>query len=390
MNVLGLDLQPSRLTACLREGGAPAWPPPAFAAGDAHALVELIRDPDRALTADVDWASLSDGLESFVGEPIETMRLTATIVAGQAGRTPAPAPFGAVRCISAGDAVLISALGEGYRRLSFGDVVLVVVVGAATVETYGYRLARLGASAVRVERAAESAVIAATGGAYWAADVAAVLGAAAPELDLEAAAAAIWAGAGELASRLSDAPDDEALLAWSGPLAQSMPSAPYFSRRRCDGWRSVARLADLLPAALAQVGGQIGAGARPAIVIAGSGAAWPFAAAIASRFGDVETLASPELALARGAAWWPRIGEQLFEPESTAAERTFVGASAPAAVARLAPVIEPAVADLAAPQHLLRPPAVAPTSPPGDGDLADLALLERLSQAAQPSPDDQP
>ena len=131
----------------------------------------------------------------------------------------------------------------------------------------------------------------------------------------------------------------------------------------------MARLAHTLPRALWQLGRQIDAAAAPAIVLAGAGAAWPFAAAIASEVGAVETLASPDLAVARGAAWWPQVGELLFQDRAARPEATAPPPLAPAAVA----LGNPPASGLALEPQPTLPPAIAPGP-----DLADLAQLERL------------
>lgn len=110
-------------------------------------------------------------------------------------------------------------------------------------------------------------------------------------LRLEFSAAAM-----EFATALSRAPRDQPVL-WQGPLADEALFELALSPDDCAQWPSVRRLDQA-------IGGFFGHEPGPdVIVVGGVGAAWPFAATTAVRFGRIWPSGVPWEEVARGAAY---------------------------------------------------------------------------------------
>lgn len=104
------------------------------------------------------------------------------------------------------------------------------------------------------------------------------------------------AAAMEFATSLSRAPRDQPVL-WQGPLAHEAFFELALSSDDCMQWPSVRQLDQAIAAFFAREPGP------DVIVVGGVGAAWPFAAGAAARFGRIWPSGAPSEDVARGAAF---------------------------------------------------------------------------------------
>jgi hypothetical protein len=360
MIVLGIDHQRTHTAVCLREGPAPRWPPVSVGDGRraliANAVAAgawggdaLAQPADKRQWAGEDlstttwteglafWTGLVRRVGLFLGGEPTSLR---TVVVGDAdGATGIRevlrgAGLGEPTTLRSGRAALAAALHGGELRAGEGAAV-VAVVGDCSIEVFAYRV-DWRAELPRVIAAARPVVIAATGAALWCREVVlAVRERCASSADSRDDAV-LWPAAAEFGVRLASAEEAE-MVEWIGPLSERMPAPVQFSRTDCRVWDSVARLRNQLPGALSYAARSVGGPGAP-VLLAGPGARWPFAGEVAV----VRTLDTPELAVARGAAWWTDLTESLFD-SGLEDERTPGSVSAPGASDPGAPLGEPRV-----------------------------------------------
>lgn len=354
MNVVGLDYQRTLSVACLREGVTPVWPPVAVGDGRWRVIPNAAADPDvwggdalarplvgRSLGADEPgagpwigegaasfWRGLARRVGRFLGGVDPARHVHRIAVAVQAAdraaaavevrRLSRQAGFAEPVLLSSSEAALVAFLADQYapRRPTPAPVpetLAVVVVGDRNVVVSGFRL-ESDRVPVRVVAATPPALIEETGLAFWMDRLLGEVRSRCSELPADGSVGpALWQAALEWGPRLAFRRTDEEVVEWNGPLRERM-AVPFQSCRR-DGlsWNSVRPLRDGLPRRLADITAALGtsSGDMP-IILAGVGALWPFAGSIAAAIGTVLTVDEPELAVARGAAWWPEIGAECF------------------------------------------------------------------------------
>jgi hypothetical protein len=312
VNVLGIDPQPSTLAVCLREGHEPIWPPVSVDGG-ACAGERGAADGDA-----IDWSALERRVGAFIGDLTLDVGPRQTVIAGGAGLESASAAFGAVRKIEAGSAALVAALQTA--ETSVGKSVLTVVVNDREIIVSGYRLERTIRGVLVVCKSANPVVVTHAGNAVWVDEILTELNQRIPELPpRNGGSDKLRNAAQEMGRRLADATREEEPFAWNGPLVERLATPLLFTRRSSEQrWNSVRELRKTLPQAMSAVTAQLGISAADGVVVAGCGAVWSFVPRIAAEVAALLPLAQAELAVARGAAWWPEIGEALFRDGETA------------------------------------------------------------------------
>jgi hypothetical protein len=332
--ILGLDSHSLVLGACLREGHFPAWPPVTVGAHTASApvpggnVIECARHHETT----VDWHMLVQRLNEFLGEKLSTRPLRRTVMAHLAALDPgsAPAACGQVQSLCAGRAGLVAALQQNPAALARYKSVLVIVVADLRIGVCGYGLA-----ADQVTGATPLLLIEQVGGAFWINEILTALHERIPELGaMIGSDRGVWNAATEMGCRLAEAQTDDEHVSWIGPFSERLAMPLVLTRRLCARWPSVRRLGEPLLQAVRETSAALGGNAHPAIVVAGGGALWPFVSQLVGSVGSLVPLALPELALARGAAWWPEFGDELFRACGNAAAPRPVESSRPPVPAR--------------------------------------------------------
>lgn len=284
MRVLGIDLDSSVYTLCLSEGFQARWPP-----------VEV--DNSCAPSAELDARVIRRDLARFVGHP--EPEIHRTVLAASSGAETHFRGLGDFTTISIGQAALLAAMCDPTLPNVVRERVDIIVVRERAVEVHGFRLD----GRRRIVACAPVSTMAAIGHAIWIGEVVGrVMERLADTRTREVVAADLVSGAAEVGARLRDVATDDNVIIWNGLHKELLSSRVEFSLRACARWVSVQELSQAIPEALSRCARDLGGSG--AILIAGIGATWPFAASIARHVGAVYTLAEPRLAVARGASYW--------------------------------------------------------------------------------------
>jgi len=346
MIVVGIDYQPVHTAVCVREGRAPGWPPVSVGDGRRALIANAIAgsawsgdalgyplqerhwagSPLRpgpwidAPGAPLFWAGLRARLKAFLGGQTASLRATVVESSGdpyaraRVVDLASGAGFINSTCLLSGRAALTAALYGGETVKASTQTLLFAVIGACQTEVFAYRL-EWRRERPWVVAASRPIVITSAGEALWCRQVVHAVKERCPEGADDRRDGLLWPAAAEMSACLTAAEDDAEVLEWSGPLRDQMPAPPQFSRAECYLWDSVVRLDRYLSEALAHAAREVSNPAPASVLLAGPGARWPFAARAAAPVAPVSTLDAPELALARGAAWWPDFAEPLFLPD---------------------------------------------------------------------------
>jgi hypothetical protein len=210
--------------------------------------------------------------------------------------------------IPAPHALLCRWLAEQAAGATGERAVVAVAVGDTSTLVAAYRVREQGGRLARVTAWSGSVRRIESGQAGWVNKVLDCVNSRLTESTPVGTGLPMRVAAMEFGARLFRAADGRQVQ-WTGPFHDRMYEPLLLGARDCSLWPEVKSLA-ALPEEIRRAAEKVGGTGGPDLVLLGGvGAGWPFVRDLLADAGPVWASDTPQEDVARGAAWWPEVGE---------------------------------------------------------------------------------